>query len=216
MARLHRSLPTVLGTNSAAALGFDSGGPTFTVNGNFLGTDTLSLIVSGTVDVASGDFTANAAGIIIGPDPTNTGNHPGQTVPNLHNPTLNYAALLIGNSTLGFFLVFPSSVDFGLGNPNPPTTLSLTDRTLADIGFAACLSNSTVLELRVSDINAGDNSVHVNVPPCLTFGTSVLACGRVHLETLLTSDTRTSMRQTVDHRLAQPHQPHHQHHQPHH
>jgi hypothetical protein len=38
---------TVLGTNSADGVGFDNGGPTFTVNGNFLGTDTLSLIVSG-------------------------------------------------------------------------------------------------------------------------------------------------------------------------
>ena len=68
---------TVLGTNSSDGLAFDNGGPTFTVSGNLLGTDTLSLMVNGTVDLANGHFTANAAGIIIGPDPTNTGDHPG-------------------------------------------------------------------------------------------------------------------------------------------
>lgn len=149
---------TVLGTNSADGLGFDNGGPSFTVNGNFLSTDTLSLIVSGTVDLANGEFTANAAGIIVSPNTTNTGNHPGQTALNSGNNALNYAALLIGNSTLGFFQVFPSSVDFGLGNSSPPTTLTLTDRTLGNIGFGAGLSDGTVLEFRVSDINFADNS----------------------------------------------------------
>jgi hypothetical protein len=149
---------TVLGTNSADGMGFDNGGPSFTVGSNLLGTDTLSLMVSGTVDLASGQFTANAAGIIIGPDPTNTGNHPGEVAPNSGNPALNYAALLIGNGTLGFFQVFPSSADFGLGNASPPSTLTLTDRTLADIGFVGGLTSGTVLEFRVSDINFGDNS----------------------------------------------------------
>jgi hypothetical protein len=128
------------------------------VSGNLLGTDTLSLMVNGTVDLANGSFTANAAGIIIGPGPTNTGNHPGEVAPYAGNSALNYAALLIGNSTLGFFQVFPSSADFGLGNSSPSTTLTLTDRTLADIGFVSGLTNGTVLESRVSDINFGDNS----------------------------------------------------------
>ncbi len=154
---------TVLGTNSADGVGFDNGGPSFTVNGNFLGTDTLSLMVSGTVDLAGGDFTANAAGIITGPSTTNTGNHPGETSPNVDNPSLNYAALLIGNSTLGFFQVFPSSADFGLGNPTPSTSLTLTDRSLSDIGFGSGLSNGTMLEFRVSDINFIDNSGAFNV-----------------------------------------------------
>jgi hypothetical protein len=149
---------TVLGTNSADGVGFDNGGPTFTVGQNLLGSDTLSLTVSGTVDLASGEFTANAAGIIIGPAITNTGNNPGQTAANSDNPSLNYAALLIGNSALGFFQVFPSSAEFGLGNPTPPTTLTITDETLADIGFTSGLTTGTVLELRVSDINAYDNS----------------------------------------------------------
>jgi hypothetical protein len=126
---------TVLGTNSADGVGFDNGGPSFIVGQNLLGTDTLSLTVSGTVDLDLGNFTANAAGIIVSPATTNTGNHPGEVTPNAGNPALNYAALLIGNSTLGFFQVFPSSAEFGLGDATPPTTLTLTDRTLAGHRF---------------------------------------------------------------------------------
>jgi hypothetical protein len=154
---------TVLGTNSADGTGFDNGGPDFTVVGNFSGTDTVSLTASGTVDLANGDFTANAAGIIVSPSTTNTGNHPGEVTANSGNPSVNYAALLIGNSTLGFFQLFPSSAEFGLGDSTPPTTLTLTDRTLADIGFTSGLTNGTVLELRVSDINAFDNSGAFNI-----------------------------------------------------
>src|SRR5579872_5435576 len=111
---------TVLGTNSADGVGFDAGGPTFTVVGNFLSTDTLSLIVSGTVDLANGGFTANAAGIITAPATTNTGAHPGQTSPNADNASFDYAALLIGNSTLGFHQVFLASAANGLGSSTPP------------------------------------------------------------------------------------------------
>ena len=154
---------TVLGTDAADGLGFDAGGPTFTVVGNFLGTDTLSLTVTGTVDLASGLFTSNAAGIITAPATTNTGAHPGQTSPNGDNSALNYGALLIGNSTLGFFQVFPSSATYGLGNPTPPTTLVLNDESLSAIGFTSGLTNGTVLEFRVSDINSGDNSGQFSV-----------------------------------------------------
>jgi hypothetical protein len=149
---------TVLGTNSADGVGFDNGGPSFIVGQNLLGTDTLSLTVSGTVDLDSGNFTANAAGIIVSPATTNTGNHPGEVAANAGNPALNYAALLIGNSSLGFFQVFPSSAEFGLGDATAPTTLTLTDRTLSDIGFTSGLTAGTVLELRVSDIDAFNNS----------------------------------------------------------
>jgi len=159
---------TVLGTDSADGTGFDNGGPDFTVVGNFSSTDTVSsLTVSGTVDLASGDFTANAAGIIVSPLTTNTGNHPGEVAANSGNPSLNYAALLIGNSSLGFFQLFPSSAEFGLGDATPPTTLTLTGRTLGDIGFTSGLTSGTVLELRVSDINFSDNSgaFHISQVP---------------------------------------------------
>jgi len=173
---------TVLGANAADGVGFDAGGPAFTVAGNLLGTDTLSLMVSGTVDLAGGGFTANAAGIVTAPATTNTGVHPGQTTPNSGNALLNYGALLIGNSTLGFFQVFPSSAAFGLGSGSPPTTLVLTNRTLANIGFTAGLSNGTILELRVSDTNSGDNSgqflvTQSSVPEPATFGLLSLGLG---------------------------------------
>jgi hypothetical protein len=173
---------TVLGTDASDGLGFDAGGPTFAVVGNLLSTDTLSLTVSGTVDLAGGGFTANAAGIVTAPATTNTGVHPGQTSPNSDNAQLNYGALLIGNSTLGFHQVFPSSATFGLGNATPPTTLVLTNRTLADIGFASGLSNGTILELRVSDINSGDNSgqflvTQSSVPEPATLGLLGLGLG---------------------------------------
>lgn len=169
---------TVLGTNSADGVGFDAGGPTFTVVGNFLPTDTFSLTVSGTVDLAGGGFTANAAGIITGPATTNTGGHPGQTSPNADNASLAYAALLIGNSTLGFHQVFPSSSAYGLGSSTPPTTLVLPATTLAALGFTSGLSNGTILEFRVSDINSGDNSGSFSLtqtPEPATF--SLLALG---------------------------------------
>ena len=47
---------TVLGTNVFS-------GPTFTVSQNFLPSDTLSVNVSGTVDLFFGQFTTNAAGV---------------------------------------------------------------------------------------------------------------------------------------------------------
>jgi hypothetical protein len=144
---------------NTTVLATDATGPAFTVAGTFSSSDTISITVSGLVDLASGNFTANAAGIIAAPPTTNTGNHPGETAPNLSDPAVNFAALLIGNTTLGFFQLFPSDAADGLGNPAPPTTLSITE-TLGSIGFASGLSDGTVLHLKVSDCNGcfGDNS----------------------------------------------------------
>ena len=144
---------------TTTVLGTDSVGPAFTVVGNFGATDTISISASGLVDLASGNYTANAAGIIVAPATTNTGNHPGQTSPNTSEPSVNFAALLIGNTTLGFFQAFPSNAANGLGNSSPPTTLYST-ATLGSIGFASGLTNGTVLHLVVSDCSGcfGDNS----------------------------------------------------------
>lgn len=140
---------TVLGTNVFS-------GPQFTVSGNFVPSDTLSVTAAGTVDLASGLFTANAAGIIVSPATTNTGGHPGQVTA---NGATNFASLLIGNATLGFRQVFASSAAFGLGNPTPPTTISETVPLSAIFGGGFVgLSNGTILEFRISDINTGDNS----------------------------------------------------------
>jgi len=170
----------ILFVPSTTVLATDSVGPAFTVVGNFTASDSLSIFASGLVDLASGQFTANAAGIIAAPATTNTGNHPGQTSPNTSDPALNFAALLIGNTTLGFFQVFPSDAADGLGNPVPPTTLSATE-TLGSIGFASGLSNGTILNLKVSDCNGcyGDNSGSfvvgsASVPEPGSFG--IVAC----------------------------------------
>src|SRR5579863_1911478 len=147
-------------------LATDPTGPAFTVVGNFTSTDTISILATGLVDLASGLFTANAAGIITGPATTNTGNHPGQTSPNTSEPSLNFGALLIGNTTLGFFQAFPSDAANGLGNPVPPTTLTSTE-TLGSLGFTSGITSGTVLHLVVSDCNGcfGDNTGSFKVGP---------------------------------------------------
>jgi len=136
-------------------------GPVFLVVEDYNPSDTLSMAVGGAVDLASGQFTANAAGIIVGPATTNTGNHPGQTSPNLNNPGTNLGALLLGNDVLGFHQVLPSIAAYGLGNPMPPTTLVLKNEPLSSIfgpSFTG-LTSGTVLEFRVSDnFSSSDNS----------------------------------------------------------
>lgn len=126
-------------------------GPSFTVTSNFLGTDTISLNVSGTVEIANGNYRSNAAGIA-----TQAGFvQPGAFLTGPQNR--NFGALLLGNSTLGFFNLFASSVANGLGSPTPPTNLSLNSVSLASI-FGTGLNSGTVLQFRVNDNNSADNS----------------------------------------------------------
>lgn len=143
---------TVLGTNVFS-------GPTFTVSQNFLPSDTLSVNVSGTVDLFFGQFTANAAGVIVSPQTTATGNNPGQTVAGPAGRL--FGSLLIGNNSLGFFRLFSANAANGLGSSNPPTNLSLSGVPLSSIftnvGFTG-IANGTVLEFRVNDINSVGNS----------------------------------------------------------
>jgi hypothetical protein len=134
-------------------------GPSFTLDQNYLASDTLNITVSGTVDLANGRFTSNAAGIIIAPTITNTGNQPGQIAIDASS-NRPFASLLIGNNTLGFFPLFQATAANGLGSSAPATTLSLVNASLSSIftnpGFVG-LTSGTTLELRVDDINTGDN-----------------------------------------------------------
>jgi hypothetical protein len=141
---------TVLGTDVFS-------GPMFTVSGTYGPTDTVNVIAAGTVDLGSGTFTANAAGVIVAPPTTNTGNHPGETASGPGG--FPFASLLIGNGNLGFFPLFPADASTGLGNSTPPTTISEV-RTLGDIfGPSVSITNGTVLELLVNDTNPiTDNS----------------------------------------------------------
>src|ERR1700733_7501036 len=96
---------TVLGTDVFS-------GPTFAVSGNFTATDDINVTAFGTVDLASGAFTANAAGILISPPVANTGATPGEI--SLEPDGFPFAALMIGNSALGFFPLFPANTADGL------------------------------------------------------------------------------------------------------
>ena len=166
---------TVLGTNV-------SSGPTFTVSQNFLPSDTLSVNVSGTVDLFFGQFTTNAAGVIVSPSVTHTQNSPGEVYNGPGNRP--YGSLLIGNNTLGFFPLFSATPANGLGNANPPTNLSLSGVPLSSIftnvGFTG-IANGTVLEFRVNDLNTFDNSgqfVIASTPePSTILGLGVLGFG---------------------------------------
>jgi hypothetical protein len=131
-------------------------GPSFVVSGNFTELDTLSLTATGTVDLASGLFNTNAAGIVVAPATTNTGAHPGEVTLSGGIP---YAALLIGNDTLGFHPVFPADAANGLGDGTPPTSVTINNVPLATIfGGPVSIPTGTILEFRVNDINTGDNS----------------------------------------------------------
>ena len=138
--------------------GFDNVflGPSFTVNGNFDEFDTLSLRAEGTVDLAFGNFTTNAAGVIISPATTNTGAHPGEITLSNGFP---YAALLFGNAALGFHPVFPLDASTGFGSATPPSVIEIINRPLGAIfGAGVTIADGDTLEFRVNDINFFDNS----------------------------------------------------------
>ncbi len=139
--------------------------PSFTVSENFLPSDTLSLTAEGTVDLAppphtTGGLVVNAAGVTV--SRTFIGNNPGEVIPISTvspNPgakglTIPLGSLAIGNTSLGFFKLFPANSANGLGNSTPPTTLSLLNVPLSSIftssGFSG-LSKGTKLEFRVTD-----------------------------------------------------------------
>jgi hypothetical protein len=138
---------TVNGTNV-------SSGPSFNVTSNFLGTDTISLNVSGTVDTSSGNYTTNAAGILTQSTPFYGGLPPGDEGITLSG--FNVGALLLGNSTIGFYQLFRANAANGLGNPSTPTNLSLSNVSLASI-FGSGLANGTVLEFRTNDSDDFNN-----------------------------------------------------------
>ena len=140
-------------------------GPTFVVPGAFDASDLFALTADGTVDLAGGNFIANAAGIIVAPPTTNTGHHPGETAPSLGNG-LPYAALMVGNASLGFVPFFSANAANGLGDATPPTliTEARTFASLFGAGFPG-LSAGDVLEFRINDINNGDNNGGLRLIP---------------------------------------------------
>ena len=138
-------------------------GPTFLIDDTYTADDYLALRVDGTVDLAWGDFTANAAGIILSPQTTNTNAHPGQITIGPNGAP--YGALLIGNGTLGFVPFFTVSAANGLGGPTPLTEL-VEYRTFSSL-FGTGVTAGTVLQFRVNDdaIYTYDNSGAFQVSP---------------------------------------------------
>jgi len=143
-----------------------SSGPTFVVSGNFGPNDLVSAYGAGTVDLASGHFTANAAGVIVSPATTNSGNHPGQIYTPI--PTgFPFGAVMIGNTALGFHPLFSANASTGLGSSTPPTDISVLNDRLGDLfgpTFTG-LSNGTVLRLYIYDFPGeyGDNSGTIRI-----------------------------------------------------
>ncbi|GCL56828.1 hypothetical protein NIES3806_41970 [Microcystis aeruginosa NIES-3806] len=171
----------VLGTNVVS-------GPSFTVSQNFLPSDTLSVNVSGTVDLWNGKLTMNAAGIVT---QTTAAGSAGQTITSFPPltpvlPGKPFGSLLIGNNTLGFFPLFSANAANGLGSSTPPTNLSLSGVALSSIftnvGFAGILAGTT-LEFRVNDgiTNWSDNSgqffITSTPEPSTILGLGVLGFG---------------------------------------
>jgi hypothetical protein len=131
--------------------GTDVAGPSFTLTSNFLGTDTISLNVSGTVNL--GPVSVNAAGIST---QASVFGGAGIVIPGGPNG-INFGPLLLGNTTIGFRQLFPANAVNGLGNPTPPTNLSLTNVTLSSL-FGSGLNTGTVLQFRVNDSDSSNNS----------------------------------------------------------
>ncbi|PSB51938.1 PEP-CTERM sorting domain-containing protein [Chamaesiphon polymorphus CCALA 037] len=179
-------------------------GPSFTVNNDFLGTDTISLNVSGTVNLTNtvptgSGYITNAAGILTQPTASFGSQPTGAFV--VRAPGINWGALLLGNSTLGFRQLFTANTANGLGSSTPSTNLSLTNVTLASI-FGTGLTNGTVLEFRISDSDNFNNSGAFTVSspttlptttavpePFTIIGTLIGGAAAVRMRKKLKSDT---------------------------
>jgi hypothetical protein len=146
-------------------------GPTFVVTDNFLGTDTISLSATGTVDLsntnASG-YNTNAAGVLTQPGTLGT---TGDTLLDTSSG-FNYGALLIGNSTLGFKQIFAANAANGLNSSAPSNIVSLSNLSLSSL-FGSGLTSGTVLGFLVSDSNNNDNSGSFTVTGSIDSAASV-------------------------------------------
>ena len=149
---------------SMVVLGTDTfSGPTITLPSTVLPTDTLTLTARGEVFLqvsTNGDANAdeeflqavatygsNAAGVLT-TAPASTG---------ALNGDAGYMALLLGNSSLGFFQVFPANAANGLGSETPPSLLA-TSVLLSSLGFSSPLPAGTVLQFRLPYTDGGNPS----------------------------------------------------------
>ncbi len=138
-----------------------SSGPSFTVTDDFSANDTISLDVSGTVDIGAlglNGYKTNAAGVVVTPikvlGVTLATGSANKDVLIPSNP--DFGALILGNKTLGFHQLFPANSANGLGGSTPPTTLSFTNVTLSSI-FGTGLTKGTSLEFLIAALPNSNN-----------------------------------------------------------
>jgi hypothetical protein len=152
--------PTISGTSVYGPEGKLGDAPTLITQEALLPSDILNMTASGIVGLDNtAGYNTNAAGVIVSPQTTNTGNHPGDVV-TMAGTNIPFGALEIGNDDIGFYKVFPPTPANGAGNPNAPTTLSLS-APLSSIFTSSTfqgLAKGTPLEFRVGDINTIGNS----------------------------------------------------------
>ena len=153
-------VPSTVSASSSAGLSLSGGG-------NFLSTDLFSLTVSGTPNFNTSDsYITNAAGVLT--QPSSGASLPtGGSFAGSNGATAG--ALLIGNSTIGFFQLFATNAANGSGSANPPTNLSFTDVTLGSIfGTALDTTTTSSLSLIANDSAYNDNSGAYNVSGSIT------------------------------------------------
>lgn len=175
---------TVLGTD-APTTGFGGAGstvgPSFTLAAGTVGTDVLAVEGVGTVSIDPTAYTTNGAGIMVAPASGGAfGGSPGSVNPSggLSSPPglppggFPIGAILIGNSTLGWFPLFPANAANGLGNSTPPTTVATlppgsgpTLSTLFGIAAPPGGWGGVTLQLVVNDGNGqyGNNGGSIRV-----------------------------------------------------
>lgn len=143
------------------------GPPSFTLSGrggsqtvsfpaDLVEDDTIQLTATGTVDLANGGFTTNAAGVITSPDPTFNGLHPGDTY---LSPNRGAVVIWNGSAWIEFF----DDTLHGLGSSKPTTTVTEAVR-LGDIMTQADLDIlGKQVKFRVEDNGYSDNSGEFSV-----------------------------------------------------
>ena len=146
-------------TSSTADASIASGGgPTFIINNAYTAAGaTISFTASGTVnlDSSGAKYNTNAAGIVTTAASTIGG--AGSSF-GFGTPPVNYGALLLGNSTLGFKQVFPTTPANGAGGSIPiPTNLTYSGVSLSSL-FSGGLALGDVLTFKVADDNYSDNT----------------------------------------------------------
>jgi hypothetical protein len=131
-------------------------GPSFSVLGGVQAGDTIVIDTSGIMYLQlQNTYGTNAAGIVVVAGTSGVGQATMNPGPGYGTGT-NYGVLLLGNTSAGFFQVYPSDAAHGLGSPAPPQSLHI----ILDLNTfgGGVLIGATTLEFLLSDTIITDNS----------------------------------------------------------